>query len=245
MWSHDRGEKVEVTYQRLDIIDDYNHNMNSVDRQDQLRGSYRPDGPWMRNNKWWWSVWLWALGAAATNAYLLYLAVCEAAGEKPMTHRDFRVELCDQLCHPALRPKPPAAPKTPKPATPATPATPAPAPAAKKGKKRPADSEASAEKKSEEKKSPVSAAQLTEPYVTRCRALHATKPHTMKDPDPVPAGKAAKTCQWCYYAWVVADQKGEDRPARYPQIKERLHCIECDVRLCSASCWNAFHDCVP
>ena len=245
VWSHDRGEKVEVTYQRLDIIDDYNHNMNSVDRQDQLRGSYRPDGPWMRNNKWWWSVWLWALGAAATNAYLLYLAVCEAAGEKPMTHRDFRVELCDQLCHPELRPKPPPAPKTAAPKTaapknsakPATPATPAPA---AKGTKRPADAGA---EKSAEKKSPVSAAQLTEPYIDRCRAQHAAKPHTMRDPDPVPTGSAKKTCQWCYYAWNVAAP--EDRPLRYPQNKEVLHCIECDVRLCSASCWNAFHDCVP
>ena len=65
----------------------------------------------------------------------------------------------------------------------------------------------------------------------------------MRDPDPVPTGSQKKTCQWCYYNWNVAAK--DNRPKRYPQNKEVLHCIECDVRLCSASCWNAFHDCVP
>ena len=87
-----------------------------------------------------------------------------------------------------------------------------------------------------------SEARLTEAYVTRCRALHASKAHTMVDPL---ATGSRRTCQWCYYNWVAAGLRGEERPKRGPQTKEVIHCVECNVRLCSASCWNAFHDCVP
>ena len=66
----------------------------------------------------------------------------------------------------------------------------------------------------------------------------------MVDPEWHGTG-ARRTCQWCYYNWVAAGLRGEERPKRWPQTKEIIHCVECNVRLCSASCWNAFHDCVP
>jgi hypothetical protein len=56
-----------VGYLRLNVIDDYNNNMNNVDiAPDQLRGQYRPDF-WMRHKKWWWAVFIWGLGVAGEN----------------------------------------------------------------------------------------------------------------------------------------------------------------------------------
>ena len=72
--------------------------MNSVDRADQLRHYYRPDGLWFRMRKWWWSVFLWALGQAKVNAYVAYMAVCKGAGKKPMTHLKFHVAIVTAWC---------------------------------------------------------------------------------------------------------------------------------------------------
>lgn len=87
-----------VTIMRLNIADLYNGNMNSVDIADQLRNNYRPDGLWLRNHKWWWSIMLWCLGQAVTNAYCDYKRVCELEGAKAMTHLAFQVMVAEAWC---------------------------------------------------------------------------------------------------------------------------------------------------
>ena len=83
---------------RLSLADLYNFNMNQVDRADQLRHYYRPDGLWVRIRKWWWAVFLWALGQAKVNAYAAYVKVCKGVGKKPMSHLDFHVAVVTTWC---------------------------------------------------------------------------------------------------------------------------------------------------
>ena len=65
-----------VVFLRLSNANHYNWTMGSCDRADQLRMVYRPDH-WMRQRKWWWSIFIWALGIAVTNAYELWRNIWE------------------------------------------------------------------------------------------------------------------------------------------------------------------------
>ena len=87
-----------VIVKRLSLADLYNHNMNSVDIADQLRMWYRPDGLWIRQYKWWWNIFLWCMGQAVINGYLVYKAVCEEEKQKPMSHLDFHVAVATAWC---------------------------------------------------------------------------------------------------------------------------------------------------
>ena len=61
----------DAPFYRLNVINDYNNNMNNVDIADQLRGTYWFDR-WMRKTKWWWSMFFWGFQMLLTNLYVTY-----------------------------------------------------------------------------------------------------------------------------------------------------------------------------
>ena len=71
VWSAEEKETVLMNFLRLNLIDDYNDNMNNTDISDQLRNQYCMDY-WICNKKWWWAIFMWAIGVAATNAWIIY-----------------------------------------------------------------------------------------------------------------------------------------------------------------------------
>ena len=50
-----------LKFLRLNVNNDYNHDMGGVDIADQLRNYYHFDH-WMRKRKWWWSIFFGHLG---------------------------------------------------------------------------------------------------------------------------------------------------------------------------------------
>ena len=74
VWSELIKKKAMMKYLRLNAIEEYNNHMNSTDIADQLRGNYRPDR-WMRQRKWWWAFFIWAIGVAGVNAYRIYKVI--------------------------------------------------------------------------------------------------------------------------------------------------------------------------
>ena len=93
----------DVSFHRLNLLHMYNFGMGNVDIADQLRLQYRPDR-WMRNRKWWWSVFLWGLGVSVTNSYLLYKKNHEKARRSKkanipseLTHLQFLEQLSTDL----------------------------------------------------------------------------------------------------------------------------------------------------
>jgi hypothetical protein len=55
VWDTAAQQRAIMNYLCLNVIEDYNHHMNSTDIADQLCGSHRPDQQWLRQRKWWWA----------------------------------------------------------------------------------------------------------------------------------------------------------------------------------------------
>ena len=79
-------------FYRLNVINDYNMNMNNGDIADQLRGNYGFDHS-MRKTKWWWSMFFWCFQMLLTNSYITYKKYMELHDETPMSHYEFRKKI--------------------------------------------------------------------------------------------------------------------------------------------------------
>ena len=99
----DTNEVETLKFLRLNQINKYNLEMGGVDIADQLRGVYRIDR-WVRNRKWWWSILFWSIGVSLTNAYKLYLRLCEDEGVNPeyREHFSFRRAIAEYWINPDL-----------------------------------------------------------------------------------------------------------------------------------------------
>ncbi len=73
------------------FINDYNHHMGGVDLANQFREAYETHKPTLRN---WWPLFYWLIDVACINSYRLYRL---QAGDRPLTHLQFRTELYCKL----------------------------------------------------------------------------------------------------------------------------------------------------
>ena len=84
-------KKVEkINFLRLNVNDDYNNGMGDVDVADQLRNHYRID-TWLRNYKWWHSLFWWGMQVLLTNSYIVYKSCLENAGCEPVSHYEYQI----------------------------------------------------------------------------------------------------------------------------------------------------------
>ena len=101
IWRKDTQTLVTTKFYRLNIIDDYNNNMNNVDVADQLRGAYRFDR-FVRLTKWWWSMYFWCFQMLLTNSYVLYKKYMLLHDMKPLSHYDFQTSVAKAWVRPDL-----------------------------------------------------------------------------------------------------------------------------------------------
>jgi Transposase IS4 len=92
VYDSEQSKMVAMKFLRLNLNDDYNNDMGHVDVADQLRGNYRMDR-WLRQYKWWWSIWLWGFGVLLVNAYIFYQKSMDEWGvpkRERLSHYEFR-----------------------------------------------------------------------------------------------------------------------------------------------------------
>ena len=76
----------------MNTINYYNNNMSHVDISDQLWNTYRFNH-WLRNHKWWWLIFFWALGVMLVISYVIYIIVNITEGipkKYLLSHHNFR-----------------------------------------------------------------------------------------------------------------------------------------------------------
>ena len=89
VWSTKLGRNVPYRFLRWILSHDYNFEMNDNDVADQLRLVYRLMRM-QRNQKWWWSLWMWAIEVSLVNSYMMMRRYCELKGvPMPWKHHDF------------------------------------------------------------------------------------------------------------------------------------------------------------
>lgn len=89
------GADAEKQYRAPRALEDYNHNMNGVDRNDQLVANKRVD---VCSRKWWHSLVWYSINVAAANAYILYRAMHVREGrEVKLTHFEFHYKLAKSM----------------------------------------------------------------------------------------------------------------------------------------------------
>ena len=82
VWDKATAAYKEVEFFRLEMIDDYNHKMDGIDLQDQLRWYYRTDGKHMwRSQRWTWAMYRWVINTRVVQAYLLHVLLTKKAQE--------------------------------------------------------------------------------------------------------------------------------------------------------------------
>lgn len=103
---HDPADEVQVNRKEKDgaitkvncpaALQEYNKNMNFVDKFDQLKGQYEVD---RKSRKWWHRIFFHLLDCSVVNAFIIFR---EHAGSEKMTLKDFRRSLVRQMTAEAL-----------------------------------------------------------------------------------------------------------------------------------------------
>ena len=206
----------KIRFLRLNITDDYNNGMGQVDIADQLRNTYRFDH-WLRNYKWWHSIFWWAFQVLMVNSYVVYKKVLNEAKVTPMSHYEYQKEIAmgwiDELKY-----------------------------GVDAGYKTPSDSESKSSRRADiSTLSSVSSSSKERGFYLNSASLDPKKgklriridravPHW---PSQVPPDKNRNRapCQLCRWA---TDRKVRKR-------NQTAYCQECNVVLCLGECYRTFH----